>query len=82
MNESYTSGCSALDLEGLNISNYNKSRRIKRGLFQTGNKLINADINGSLNIMRKYLRDKCIPKMINQIRDNGIVSTPSRLRVS
>lgn len=82
VNESYTSGCSALDLERLDKSNYNKSRRIKRGLFQAGNKQINADVNGSLNIMRKYLKDKCIPEMINQSRDNGVVSTPSRLRVS
>src|SRR5690554_174385 len=82
VNESYTSGCSALDLERLDKSNYNKSRRIKRGLFQAGNKQINADVNGCLNIMRKYLKDKCIPEMINQSRDNGVVSTPSRLRVS
>lgn len=82
VNESYTSGCSALDLEILDKSTYNKSRRIKRGLFQTGNKRINADVNGSLNIMRKYLKDKCIPEMINQSRDNGVVITPSRLRVS
>jgi len=32
--------------------------------------------------LRKYLKDKCIPEMIDQIRDNGLVNSPSRLRVS
>ena len=82
VNESYTSGCSAIDLELLNKANYDKSRRTTRGLFKTGNKIINADVNGSLNIMRKYLKDKCIPKMVKQIRDNGAVNSPQRIRVA
>ena len=81
VNEAYTSGCSAIDEEKLNRSDYDKSRRIKRGLFKTGNKIINADVNGSLNIMRKYLKNGT-PKMIKQIRDIGEVDTPERLRVS
>ncbi|MFP4018744.1 MAG: RNA-guided endonuclease InsQ/TnpB family protein [Bacteroidales bacterium] len=81
VNEAYTSGCSAIDEEKLNKNNYDKSRRTKRGLFKTGNKIINADVNGSLNIMRKYLK-KGTPKMVKQIRDMGEVSTPERLRVS
>ena len=32
--------------------------------------------------MRKYSKDKFIPKMLKQIRDNKVVDTPSRLRVS
>jgi putative transposase len=48
-NESYTSGVSAFDLEEINKKNYNKTRRIKRGLFQTeSGLLVNADVNGSL----------------------------------
>lgn len=82
IDENYTSGCSSINLEKLNKSNYDKSRRIARGLFKTGNKLINADVNGSLNIMRKYLKDKCIPQMLKQIRDNGVVNTPKRIRVA
>jgi len=82
VNEAYTSGCSAIDLELLNKVNYDKSRRTTRGLFKTGNKIINADVNGSLNIMRKYLKDKCIPKMVKQIRDNGAVNSPQRIRVA
>ncbi len=83
INEAYTSGCSALDLERLNRDNYNKSRRIERGLFKSNIGLtINADVNGSLNIMRKYLNKKCIPELVNQARDNGVVNPPSRLRIA
>ncbi|RAK12641.1 IS605 OrfB family transposase [Halanaerobium saccharolyticum] len=83
INESYTSGCSAIDLEKINKNNYDKSRRIKRGLFKTNKALlINADQNGSLNILRKHLKDKCILRPIKQARDNGFVANPSRLRVS
>lgn len=81
VNEAYTSGCSAINEEELNRDNYNKSRRIERGLFKTGNKVINADVNGSLNIMRKYLKNGT-PKMVKQIRDMGEVNTPERIRVA
>ena len=53
INESYTSGTSFLDEEMPIKENYNKSRRIKRGLFQGQNSLVNSDVNGSLQIMRK-----------------------------
>ncbi len=81
VNEAYTSGCSAIDEEKLNKADYNKSRRITRGLFKTGNKIINADVNGSLNIMRKYLKNGT-PEMVKQIRDIGVVDTPERIRVA
>ena len=52
--ESYTSGTSFLDNELPIKSNYNKSRRIKRGLFKSDNgRLINSDVNGSYQIMKK-----------------------------
>jgi len=83
VNEAYTSGCSAMDLETLNRDNYNKSRRIERGLFKSNIGLtINADVNGSLNIMRKFLNKECIPELVNQARDNGVVDPPSRLRIA
>lgn len=56
-NESYTSGTSYLDNEVPTKENYNKDRRIQRGLFQAKNMLINADVNGSLQIMRKVFPD-------------------------
>lgn len=52
--ESYTSGTSFLDNEEPIKENYNKSRRIKRGLFRTNDgRLINSDVNGSLQIIKK-----------------------------
>lgn len=52
--ESYTSGTSFLDNEEPCKENYDKSRRKYRGLFisNTG-KAINADVNGSYQIMKK-----------------------------
>lgn len=51
--ESYTSGTSFLDGELPCKENYDKSRRVKRGLFQSGQGLINSDVNGSLQIIKK-----------------------------
>lgn len=56
-NEAYTSGTSYLDNEAPIKENYNKERRIQRGLFQAKDTLINADVNGSLQIMRKVFPD-------------------------
>ncbi|MBZ9693246.1 RNA-guided endonuclease InsQ/TnpB family protein [Clostridium sp. M14] len=54
--ESYTSGTSFLDNEEPIKENYNKSRRIKRGLFKSNNgKLINSDVNGAYNIIKKVI---------------------------
>jgi putative transposase len=55
--ESYTSGTSFLDGELPCKENYNKSRRIHRGMFQASDRLINSDVNGSLQIMRKVFPD-------------------------
>lgn len=52
--ESYTSGTSFLDDELPIKENYNKNRRIHRGLFKSNNgKLINADVNGAFQIIKK-----------------------------
>lgn len=52
--ESYTSGTSFLDNEEPIKENYNKNRRVHRGLFVSndGTK-INADVNGSYQIIKK-----------------------------
>ena len=54
--ESYTSKCSFLDGEEICKHEVYMGRRIKRGLFvsKDGRK-INADVNGSYNIMRKAI---------------------------
>ena len=52
--ESYTSGTSFLNGELPIKENYNKSRRVYRGLFISNEGIkINSDVNGSLQIMKK-----------------------------
>ena len=54
--ESYTSGTSFLDNEMPVKENYDKSRRIYRGLFRSNNgRYLNSDVNGSYQILKKYL---------------------------
>ena len=54
--ESYTSKCSFLDGESLEEHDNYLGKRIKRGLFRSAKgKIINADLNGSLNILRKVV---------------------------
>ena len=54
--ESYTSKCSFLDNEDVCKHDEYMGKRIKRGLFQSSDgRLINADINGALNILKKVI---------------------------
>lgn len=56
--ESYTGKCSALYLEKLEKKDEYLRKRVKRGLFKTSNGLlVNADVNGNLNILRKKLNE-------------------------
>jgi len=75
--ESYTSKCSFLDNEPICKHERYAGKRVKRGLFRARDgRLINADVNGSLNILRKVL-----PNAMS----NGIaasVATPVRVTYS
>jgi putative transposase len=54
--ESYTSKCSFLDNEPIGKHEQYAGKRIHRGLFRAGNgRKINADVNGSYNILRKVI---------------------------
>lgn len=56
--ESYTSKCDALALEPIGKHDKYMGCRIKRGLFRSSiGKVINADQNGALNILRKVVGD-------------------------
>lgn len=56
--EGYTSGTSFLDNEKPIKENYNKQRRVYRGLFVSkSGKTINADVNGAYQIMKKVVPD-------------------------
>jgi len=60
--ESYTSKCSFLDGESIEEHENYLGKRIKRGLFRSAKgKLINADLNGSLNILKKVVGDFSYP---------------------
>ena len=55
INEAYTSKCDSLALENIGCNNEYLGKRIHRGLFSSSKGyLLNADINGAINIMRKY----------------------------
>lgn len=72
--ESYTSGTSFIDNELPKKEFYNKSRRIHRGLFKSNDGiLINADINGAHQIMKKV-----VPNAFEQW-DRGLVVSPLRI---
>ena len=54
--ESYTSGTSFIDNEEPVKENYNKSRRVHRGLFASDSGItINADLNGAYQILKKVV---------------------------
>lgn len=53
--EAYTSKCSFFDNESIKKHKTYLGKRVKRGLFETAmNKKVNADLNGSLNILKKH----------------------------
>ena len=78
IDESYTSKCSSLDLEPLNKHETYLGTRIFRGLFKTTSKVLNADINGAINILRKYLKDN---NFIIDLIHSKHIFTPYRLNV-
>ena len=54
--ESFTSKTSFLDSEEIKKHGVYKGKRIKRGLFRSSvGKIINADVNGACNILRKAI---------------------------
>ena len=83
--ESYTSKASFFDGDEIPIYDKENSqkyifsgKRIKRGLYQTSTgKLINADCNGALNILRK---SKVVDLSI--LYNRGELDTPKRIRIA
>ena len=63
--ESYTSKCDALALEPIGKHEEYLGRRVKRGLFRSSTcKIINADQNGALNILRKVVGDSEFSRIV------------------
>lgn len=75
--EEYTSKCSSIDKEKIKKHDNFLGKRIKRGLYKTKQGLlINADINGSLNIGRKVFSDAFVPA------DIGYVVNPIQINIA
>jgi len=86
--ESYTSKCSFLDNESICKHKNYVGKRIQRGLFKTFNDIvINADVNGSLNIMKKWYdknnaTNKTLYDLISKEDLVQVCSTPLIVKVS
>lgn len=78
LNEAYTSKCSALHLE--KICQHETYLGIRyRGQFKSNKGLLNADINGAINILRRYVKDNTFVK--NLINSKHIFN-PKRLKLA
>lgn len=83
--ESYTSKASFWDKDTIPVYNADNpqtytfsGKRIQRGLYRTANgKLLNADVNGALNILRK---SSVVDLKV--LYSSGEVDTPVRIRVT
>ena len=77
--EGYTSKCSFLDNETLEWHKNYCGNRSHRGMFKSSNgRMLNADINGSFNIMRKYLKCNCDAAMP---ADVGFMYNPVKIYI-
>ena len=81
--ESYTSKASFFDGDELPVWNGEEQehqfqgKRISRGRYRTSTGMIlNADVNGALNILRK-----CSLISLSALQDSGCVSQPQRIRL-
>jgi len=76
--ESYTSKCDALGLEEIGKHENYMGERKRRGLYKSSiGKIINADMNGAINIGRKYM--KKIGGEMKKINQKGIYN-PKKIK--
>ena len=81
--ESYTSKAKSLDLDDIPTYGLVKNKkpvfsgtRVKRGLYKAkSGALLNADVNGSINIMRKAFKNASVKELF----DSGCVFQPIRV---
>lgn len=75
--ESYTSKIDHYAGEDMCHHDTYSGKRIKRGLFRSSTgKILNADLNGAIGILRKVVGES-----ISQVVNRGVVETPTRLLV-
>ena len=76
--ESYTSKIDHLSMEEMHKQENYLGKRVKRGLFKSSkNKVINADLNGAIGILRKVISESEFEK----IADRGFVINPVKINV-
>jgi putative transposase len=76
--EAYTSKVDHYSNEVMSHHESYIGKRIQRGLFRSGTgKLINADLNGVIGILRKVVGES-----LWQVADRGVVATPKRISFS
>lgn len=76
--ESYTSKCDAFALEPIQKHETYTGKRKKRGLFQSSTgQLVNADVNGSVNIGRKVFGDS----FAKAVLDSGQAFCPYKINI-
>ena len=85
--ESYTSKASFLDndelptyVKGSNVKHLFSGKRISRGQYKSAQGIIlNADVNGAYNIMRKC---SLVDSDLAVLQGSGVLDTPKRIRVA
>lgn len=80
--ESYTSKTSFLDNEPVQKHEQYLGKRIKRGLFRAANgRVVNADVNGAANILRKFLASTSrLTDLYCERVVKGFVNNPERVK--
>lgn len=79
INESYTSKCSFYDNKEIGYHQTYLGKRITRSLYETKEKrIINANVNAALNILKKRKTDRI--EIIESLRNIGL-TIPSRLKI-
>lgn len=77
INEDHTSKCDALASESIEHHDKYLGSRTKRGLFKSSvGKVLNADINGALNILRRIAGDGYV---LENIIKKNLMCRPIRL---
>ena len=78
--ESYTSKVDHMSLEPLCRQEVYSGQRLKRGLFKSGTgKILNADINGAIGILRKA--NAILDEQLLLLQDRGDVVSPKVLKI-
>lgn len=76
--ESYTSKIDHFSLESMQHHDSYLGKRIHRGLFRRSDgKIINADVNGAIGILRKVIDESSFQKII----DRGAVAAPNKISI-